>query len=69
MQSFTPWRKGSTPTPCLDKAVHARDTRDSKECAGLEPYTTIHNAQATLQIFCLSLFLAEGIGWIGFKWM
>ena len=21
---------GSTPTPCLDKAVHARDTRDSK---------------------------------------
>ena len=21
---------GSTPTPCLDKVVHARDTRDSK---------------------------------------
>ena len=21
---------GSTPTPCLDKALHARDTRDSK---------------------------------------
>ena len=25
---------GSTPTPCLDKAVHARDTRDSKRVGG-----------------------------------
>ena len=30
---------GSTPTLCLDKAVHACDTRDSKARAGLEPYT------------------------------
>ena len=29
---------GSMPTPCLDKAVHARDTCDSKARAGLEPY-------------------------------
>ena len=30
---------GSTPTPCLDKAVHARDTHKRKARAGLKPYT------------------------------
>ena len=30
---------GSTPTRRLDKAVHAHDTRDTKACAGLQPYT------------------------------
>ena len=61
----------STPTPCLDKAVHARDTCDSKARAGLEPhsYKVWYNAQATLQIFCSSLFTVGGIRWIGFKWM
>ena len=37
---------GSMPILCLDKAVHARDTRESTARTGLEPYTkcaTMHN--------------------------
>ena len=41
---------GSTPTPCLDKAMHACDTHNRKARAGLKPYTARYNTQATFQI-------------------
>ena len=54
---------GSTPTPCLDKAVHARDTCDSKAHAGLEPYTkrgTMHKQLTKYSACPYSLSGASG---------
>ena len=40
----------STPTTCVDKAVHVRDTHDRKAHTRLNPYTEWWNPKATFQM-------------------
>ena len=51
---------GSTPTACLDKAVPAHDTCDSKAHAGHEPYTKRGTMHKQLSKYSACPYLLSG---------